>query len=66
MFSPAAIGVLLVLRSRASHDFHPGNQADGLVPVPLDFRSSIRYAIQVVDQDIGIEKDFHHSDRMVS
>ena len=55
-----------VLFGHASHYFHPGDQANRLFPMSANFLRSLWNAIQIIDQNIGIEKNFYHSDRIVS
>jgi hypothetical protein len=40
---------------RPRHDLHPGNDADGLVVVSVQFIARRGNATQEIDQDIGVE-----------
>lgn len=43
--------------------FHPADGTDGRVVVGAQFRSGLRDAQSVVDEDVGVEQDYSHSAR---
>lgn len=54
------------LRCRTHHDFHPGDDADKRISVPVQLQASGGKAQKIIDQDIGIYDGSHHSPRSFS
>jgi len=50
----------------ANHNLHPGDDADGLVRIVLQFGAGFRNSIEIIDENIGIEERLHHSRRTFS
>jgi hypothetical protein len=54
-------GLRLHVLTCADHHLHPGHDADRLFSVSSQFRSRLRNGVEEIDQDVGVEKGFHHS-----
>lgn len=53
-------------RRGADHHLHPGHDADGAVVVKIQLPPGLFDAVQVIDQDVGVEDRLHHSRRIRS